>query len=185
MTIQYDTIIGTGFYQHFNLLKKHNLFEKNYQNSHFKTLFQKDIEVFNNNQFSTVVAFINHQPIGFLLFEHFELPDSGSFVFQGTKRQFSTFGTLMIYVSPEHRNIGIASHMVKLFENSFLPYIENKVNLHNKYIMINSLDKAFNITKKSLEHFIPSFTQRNSAKNKQDLIGYIRFYTKYKPYTKS
>jgi len=172
--MNYKIDFNTGFYDNFEVLKEHKMFEQKYQYSTFKFDLRKNKERFKDKNISTLICLDNNKPIAWIRFDH-EEKNNNSFQFNYVKRNFSTLGMFMIYVLPEYRNKGLASKMTKMFEEELLQYYQaNNINL-NKYYLINAVDLAYDLLEKNLQYFIPSHTFGNFNKNKQDLKGHIRF----------
>ncbi len=176
MKIDYNVELHTGFYNNHDILSQHNLYEKTHKNSIFKSLLKIEKDYFKKEDFSTVIAFLNDIPIGFILIEHYQKPDTGSFKFQKITRNFITLGSLQMYVSPEFRGKGIASEMCRLIEEAYLLELNNNKDIFNKYILLNSVNSANTISSRVFKTIISSYTGRNNKKNESDLKSEIRFH---------
>lgn len=181
MTIEYKLELLSGFYNNHTMLAENNLYEIGHKNSVFKSLLKIDKEFFKDQKMSTVIAYDNNKPIGFILFEHYDKLDNGNFTFQKIKRYFLTFGSLMMYVKPEYRKRGIACKMVGLFEEKYKVYVKNNFQIIDQFAIINASGDAHSILCRTLKSFVPSYTGRNDSKNKQDLISILQYHPEYKP----
>jgi GNAT superfamily N-acetyltransferase len=174
--MHYKIDFKTGFYDNFDLLKAHNMYEKKYQYSTFKFDLKKDKEKFKERDMTTLIAFDGDTPIAYIRFDH-EYDNKQQFQYKYIKRNFTALGLLMIYVEPEYRKKGIATDMISYFEKELLNhYKECNENL-NIYAIINAVDLAFDLVEKNLNFFIPSHTFGNFNKNKNDLKSRIRFFS--------
>lgn len=172
--MNYKIDFNTGFYDNFDILKEHKMFEKKYQYSTFRFDLRKNKERFKDKNISTLICFKDNKPIAWIRFDHID-KNNQYFQLNYIKRKFSTLGMFMIYVVPEHRNKGLASKITKIFESELLKYYQkNNINL-NKYYLVNAVDLAYSLLEKNFEFFIPSHTFGNFNKNKLDLKGHIRF----------
>jgi GNAT superfamily N-acetyltransferase len=178
MNISYTVDLKDGFYKNHDLLKEHELYEKTHKNSVFKSLLKINKDYFLTEQYSTVIAFYNDKPIGFILLEHYKNHDSGNFTFRKQKINFVTIGNLMMYVLPEHRGNSIAFKMTQLLEKSLTIFLgDKKESLINKYVIINSVSDAYSISSKAFKNLSTSYTGRNDTKNKADLISELTYHS--------
>jgi GNAT superfamily N-acetyltransferase len=185
MNIKYEAELLTGFYNNHTALAENELYEKSHKNSIFKSLLKIEKEYFKNEKFSTVIAYDNDIPIGFILFEHYEKLDSGKFTYNKVKRHFLTFGSLQMYIKPEYRKQGLASEMSKILEAKLKIYVLKNYDIIDQFAIINAVDGAYRVLSRVFDTFVPSYTGRNNNKNKSDLISALRFHSKYKSITNS
>lgn len=174
--MQFKLDFETGFYDNFDILKEHNMFEKKYKYSTFKFDLQKNKEKFKERVMTTLIAYDNEIPIAWIRFDH-EEKNSNQFQYKYIKRKFTALGMFIIYVKPEYRQKGLASKMISMFELELLKYYQCKQGEIDQYIVINGVDLAFDLLEKNLKFFTPSNTFGNFSKNKQDLKGRIQFYS--------
>lgn len=147
-------------------LNSNELYEKSYESSHFRTLYNSFIceaENLNKEQYSIITIEQNNKIIGLSILEWLEEPQK----IQGTllknqfypeskpklhlNKHFNLSAWFQIYVSPEYRNQGIAGQTAQFVEQFYLNH--KKLNLQEHEIpLIVAKGRAEDIAKHNMQH---------------------------------
>ncbi len=158
------TKFNTGLNENFRLLKSEGLYNSYHNGSYFKYLYDQLDNGYNLNQSVTsVIAFDEktNNPIGVLLYFH-QIKDEE---FKVDYLDCLNAGTIGVYVKTAYRGQGIAKKLFREMENNFIPLYSYKYD----YIVINTLEDAYQVGKKTFEWFIPSHKQNCQFQNIADV----------------
>lgn len=154
------TKFNTGLNDNFRLLKSEGLYNSHNNGSYFKYLYDQLENGYQiEESITSVIAYDDNtgKPIGVLLYFH----QTGNNEFKVDYLDCLNAGTIGIYVKTEFRDQGIAKKLFREMENNFIPLYSYKYD----YIVINTLEDAYQIGKKTFEWFLPSHKQNCQFQN--------------------
>lgn len=158
------TKFNTGLNENFRLLKSEGLYNSHHNGSYFKYLYERLEQGYELEQpVSSIIAYEEEtkKPVAVLLYFH----QVSSHEFKVDYLDCLNAGTVGVYVKTAYRGQGIARKLFKEMENNFIPFYSYKYD----YIIVNTLEDAYHIGKKSFEWFIPSHKQNCQFQNVADI----------------
>lgn len=157
------TSFNNGLAKNHTELKAEKLYKSGNGGSYFKYVYEQlEKGAVLEQGVSTIIGYENNKPIAALLFFHNSRPETVSF----SDFVYTNIGTIGIIVKEDYRGKGYAKKLFKEFERNFL----DLYSLSNDYLLVNTLEDAYQVAYQSFDWIIPCQKQNSTHQEQEHLI---------------